>query len=58
MARQANQVIVLTESDKFSKHGIVPLNLKGQVKRVITDTDIPDPIRAELNSKDVLVTVS
>ena len=37
MARQAEKVIILTESDKFSKHGTVPLNLKGLVKTVITD---------------------
>lgn len=28
MARQAGEVIVLTESEKLSKRGIVPLNLK------------------------------
>ena len=28
MALQAERVIVLTESEKFSRHGIVPLNLK------------------------------
>lgn len=28
MSHQAEQIIVLTESDKFSKRGVVPLNLK------------------------------
>lgn len=32
MALQAEQVIVLTESEKFSKHSVVPLNLKDSVK--------------------------
>lgn len=56
MARQANQIIVLTESDKFSKHGIVPLNLKNQIKGVITDSNIPAPIAAELNGSEIHVT--
>ena len=37
MARQADNVIVLTESDKFAKNSIVPLNLKTPIKAVITD---------------------
>lgn len=40
MSRQAEQVIVLTESDKFSKRGVVPLNLKDKVGMVITDSQI------------------
>ena len=40
MAKQAGQVVVLTESDKFLKHGSVPLNLKDKVKTVITDKGI------------------
>lgn len=37
MARQAGEVVVLTESAKFARRGTVPLNLGGQVKKVITD---------------------
>ncbi|MBR3339890.1 MAG: DeoR/GlpR transcriptional regulator [Lachnospiraceae bacterium] len=48
MARQADRVIVLTESDKFTKHGTVPLNLKDQVKTVITDRNMDEKITAEL----------
>lgn len=40
MSRQAEQVIILTESDKFSKRGVVPLNLKDKVGMVITDSQI------------------
>ena len=48
MARQADRVIVLTESDKFTRHGTVPLNLKDRVRTVITDQDIGEDIRQEL----------
>lgn len=55
MARQAGQVVVLTESEKFSRHGIVPLNLKEQVKTVITDGSIPEAVRTELEQKHIQV---
>ena len=55
MARQAEEVIVLTESEKFSKRGIVPLNLKEQVKAVITDKDIDSYCNAELENKRIKV---
>ena len=55
MARQADQVVVLTESEKFSKHGIVPLNLKEQVKTVITDSKIDDGCLADLINKRIQV---
>ena len=55
MARQAEEVIVLTESEKFSKRGIVPLNLKDQVKAVITDNEIDAFYEAELMSKRIQV---
>ena len=48
MSRQASQVVVLTESNKFYKHGIVPLNLKDQIKILITDKQIPSSVNAEL----------
>ncbi len=57
MAKQAGQVIVLTESDKFTKHGAVPLNLKKQVKVVITDNKIPDSNRIELESDGINVII-
>ena len=55
MAQQASQVIVLTESDKFSKQGVVPLNLKEQVKIVITDSNISDIVQMELQNHDIQV---
>ena len=56
MARQAEQVIVLTESDKFSKRGVVPLNLKQKIKAVITDRQIDFLSVQELQNQGVQVT--
>ena len=53
MARQSDQVIILTESEKFSKHGTVPLNLKDQVKTVITDRSIEEKIAADLEAHGI-----
>ena len=55
MARQADQVIVLTESEKFTRHGTVPLNLKEQVKAVITDQKIEEQIVTELGARGIKV---
>ena len=55
MARQADQVIVLTESDKFTRHGTVPLNLKDRVSTVITDQSIGEDVREELNQQGIEV---
>ena len=55
MARQSDQVVILTESEKFSGHGTVPLNLKNQVKTVITDQSIDDQTAAELSASGIEV---
>lgn len=55
MALQADQVVVLTESEKFSRHGIIPLNLKDHVKMVITDQKIQDQIITELSNHNIRV---
>lgn len=57
MARQADNVIVLTESDKFAKNSIVPLNLKTPIKAVITDTNISDTMKAELENHNITVII-
>lgn len=57
MARQADNVIVLTESDKFAKNSIVPLNLKTPIKAVITDANISDTMEAELESHNITVII-
>ena len=53
MAHQADQVIVLTESEKFSRHSTVPLNLKDQIRTVITDPNIPEQTAEELDSRGI-----
>jgi len=58
MARQADQVIVLTESDKFTRHGTVPLNLKDRVSTVITDRNIGEEIRQGLYQLGIEVMIS
>jgi DeoR/GlpR family transcriptional regulator of sugar metabolism len=44
MAKQALQVIVLTESEKFAKQGIVPLLPPDSVGILITDSAIPPEV--------------
>ena len=55
MSHQAEQIIVLTESDKFSKRGVVPLNLKDKRKTVITDHSIDYSYVQELNNQNIQV---
>lgn len=49
MACQAEHIVILTESEKFSRHGIVPLNLRDYPCTVITDSRISEEAAAELN---------
>lgn len=55
MALAAEQVIVLTESQKFSGHSAVPLNLKNKIHTVITDPLIDPSIVKELASAGIKV---
>ena len=55
MALQAEHVIVLTESEKFGRHGIVPLNLKARIDTVITDSLIPEDALVYLSEQEVRV---
>jgi DeoR/GlpR family transcriptional regulator of sugar metabolism len=48
MAKQALQVIVLTESEKFFKHGVVSLLPISNVSILITDSSIPPEIERSL----------
>lgn len=57
MARQANHIVVLTESDKFSKHGVVPLNLKNKVKTVITDKHLSAETKADLEGQGIRIII-
>lgn len=59
MAGQASEVIVLTESNKFSRHGTVSLNLQSPVNMVITDNMIPGEVKSLLSSQGTkVITVS
>lgn len=58
MAVQANHVVVLTESDKFAKHGVVPLNLKDKIKTVVTDNKISPEMVELLQETGIAVVVS
>ena len=55
MAGQAESVVIVTESEKFRRAGVVPLNLGDSVKMVITDSNIPDSARKSLESKSIEV---
>lgn len=53
MAEHAERVVVLTESEKFSHHGTVPLALGEKNVCVITDVHVSDEARAELAAAGV-----
>lgn len=48
MALQTQQVVVLTESSKFTSPARNPLNLKNGISTVITDSNIPASCKEEL----------
>lgn len=57
MARQAEKVVVLTESEKFNRRGVVPLNLPQmaapQPRIVVTNQSISEEALASLKAKDI-----
>lgn len=55
MACQAEHIVILTESEKFTRHGIVPLNLRDYPRTVITDSRISKETVEELNHEQVEV---
>jgi DeoR/GlpR family transcriptional regulator of sugar metabolism len=55
MARQVRQVIVLTESEKFSQQGVVGLIRCEDVSMLYTDDRIPPAIETFLLGKQILV---
>jgi DeoR/GlpR family transcriptional regulator of sugar metabolism len=58
MATQAEVVVVVTESKKFSQRGTVPLGLGNQVKTVITDSEISDADRKMLQKANISVVLA
>jgi DeoR/GlpR family transcriptional regulator of sugar metabolism len=55
MEQQAAQVIVLTESEKFSKQGLVPLLPFSGIAQLITDSAIPPEKERFLTERDIVV---
>ena len=57
MACACEEMVILTESEKFHSVGTVPLNISGQPRRVITDAALPDRARELLATQgiDVLI---
>lgn len=55
MAAFSDSVVVLTESEKFFKHGVVPLNISNPLKTVITDKQADTALLADLHRQNVEV---
>lgn len=55
MSRQANNVIVVTDSSKFNQKGVVNLIDTNQVSCVVTDSNIPKVCEDYLIEKDITV---
>lgn len=55
MAEHAKQVIVLTESSKFSKDSVVPLAIEKGVAAVVTDQQIPPEMEEALQRDGIQV---
>lgn len=55
MARQANNVIVVTESTKFYQKGVVNLIATDEIRSVVTDVNIPKEHEDYLVSKNIEV---
>ncbi len=53
MAHQADELIVLTESEKFSHPAAVPLNVTTQIKTVITDSKLDTETYVQLQSSGI-----
>lgn len=53
MAHQADELIVLTESEKFSHPAAVPLNVTNPIKTVITDSNLDTETYAQLQSSGI-----
>ena len=53
MAERADNVVILTESEKFKKHGVMSLNLDDKKCTVITDGNIDDASRKGLKKRGI-----
>lgn len=55
MSKQANHIIIVTESTKFSQKGVVNLIATDKISAVVTDINIPKQCEEYLVSKDIEV---
>jgi DeoR/GlpR family transcriptional regulator of sugar metabolism len=55
LAEQVREILVLTDSDKFSRQGVVGLVQASDIAAVYTDDKIPEHIESHLISKNVRV---
>lgn len=53
MAHQADELIVLTESEKFAHSSTVPLNVSSQIKTVITDSKLDAEMYVQLQNSGI-----
>lgn len=53
MARSCDEMVVLTESEKFRSQGTVPLNVEAQPRRVITDGGVPAPAADRMRAQGI-----
>ena len=58
MACACDEMVILTESEKFRSVGTVPLNIRLQPRRVITDAAIPPDVRELLTAQGIEVQVA
>ena len=57
MAKSAGEIVYLTESEKFGKQGLYPLNLKGSGITLVTDADLPDGYREKLSAENIRIEI-
>lgn len=55
MAQQCDELVVLTESEKFHQRGSIPLNIRDVPVTVITDDAVPEDARQSLLSRGCTV---
>lgn len=55
MAEHAEQVVVLTESKKFTQRGVVPMDIMDRVQTVVTDNSISPEAEESLSRRDIRV---
>lgn len=58
MAESANEVVVLTESEKFGRRGAVPIRLTGKRVSVVTDANVSDEWRFALGDDGVQLLIA